>query len=303
MNKITHIMNLCSTFLKVAQGLDLNPENIVSPELAHNDYLIEVIKHFATREVALDSINQFAQDNLQSINELRKFFGKKPTLLGKGEDGIVFDIGNGMVLKFTKDQFSVNKAIESIERLHGQSSLSKTEAMIYDVDSLGINPGSRTPIYYIVMERMIPIQDIENIDPDLYYNISELLRLLRDKLKEIFERDVWSVHGKYRLERGESLMEQLKKEAIKVIKWCNSDPECKKHLLKINQAVINNILNLRSDWLENFVEELFNKACTQRGDLKLGNLGITGYGTLCFYDAAHRYFKDSINVKDFEQEI
>ena len=86
--------------------IDPKSGDVVSPNLAHNDYLLTVIDNFNTKyeNVPTKIMNQFVENNIDKINRLRSFFGvAKPTYLGGGADGVVFDIGNGLVVKFLTD--------------------------------------------------------------------------------------------------------------------------------------------------------------------------------------------------------
>ena len=42
--------------------------------------------------------------------------------------------------------------------------------------------------------------------------------------------------------------------------------------------------NLKDNWLENLIEEIIHKINTGRTDLHTGNIGVTNYGQLRFFD-------------------
>ena len=56
------------------------------------------------------------------------------------------------------------------------------------------------------------------------------------------------------------------------------------------------IPTLRRSWLVSYIEEVMTKFITGRGDLHMGNLGVTSYGDLRYYDPTHEDWTHSINV-------
>lgn len=277
------------------EDIDLESSDVVSPNLAHNDYLITVANTFNIKyeSVTTEMMNQFVKDNIVKIKKLRSFFGKsRPVYLGSGVDGVVFDIGNGLVAKFLIDPFTIRKAEEAMESLYQQTSTAKTEAMIHEVDSIGTTPGSEVPVFYIIMEKMTPVSEFKSKDPGIYWGLYRLAGFIKRKIEDIFEKEVWRND---RNRRAEVLKKELHQKIIEITEACKAHSEPQEIISFINECIENAYLNLREDWLERFVEEIFDKVATERGDLHLGNLGITGYGTLCFYDPAHKYFVARIN--------
>lgn len=269
--------------------------DVASPNLGHNDYLITVADTFNTKYEGISTtmMNQFVESNIAKINRLRSFFGKsRPVCLGSGADGIVYDIGNGLIAKFLTDTFTIRKSREAMERLHKPTSISKTEAMIHEIDSIGKTPGSEAPVFYIIMEKMNPVYEFRGRDPGLYWSLFKVTGFIKRKIEDLFHKEVW-LNDRDR--RAEVLKTELHQKIVEITQDCKSHPELQEVIANINECIKDEYLNLRSDWLERFVEEVFDKVATERGDLHMGNLGITGYGTLCFYDPAHRYFTTSIN--------
>ena len=61
------------------------------------------------------------------------------------------------------------------------------------------------------------------------------------------------------------------------------------------------ISNLNKTWLQSFVEEILMKYLTGRTDLHLGNLGVTSYGELRYFDPSFANWNSDINiVEDFK---
>lgn len=277
------------------EGIDLESSDVVSPNLAYNDYLITVANTFNTKyeNISTTMMNQFVESNIAKINRLRSFFGKsRPVYLGSGVDGVAYDIGNGLIAKFLIDDFVIRKAKEAMESLHQQTSTAKTEAMIHEVDSIGTTPGSQFPVFYIIMEKMTPVSEFRGRDPGLYWSLFKVTGFIKNEIEDLFHNEVW-LNDRDR--RAEVLKTELHQKIVEITQACKSHPELQEVIANINECIKDEYLNLRSDWLERFVEEVFDKVATERGDLHLGNLGITGYGTLCFYDPAHKYFKTRIN--------
>lgn len=58
---------------------------------------------------------------------------------------------------------------------------------------------------------------------------------------------------------------------------------------------INNNTLLRGNWLVKFIEEIILKYLTGRGDLHLGNLGVTNQGNFRYFDPAYTGWENRIN--------
>jgi hypothetical protein len=80
---------------------------------------------------------EFLKTHKTKIDSILKIGSKIPVMLGKGDDGIAFDMGNSFVLKIFKSKYVYEKALESIQRMYDKSKVSKTDVMIYDAGILG----------------------------------------------------------------------------------------------------------------------------------------------------------------------
>ncbi len=232
-------------------------------------FMIEGLKHKKFTELSeyskLEFI-EFVDRNKKKLDKIMNSFSKSPRALGSGEDGTAFDIGN-YVLKIYFSSGTAQKNMEAMERLHKSPELAKTEAMIYDVGYLGKFEGEQ--VFYSILEKMVPVTSLEN---EVYFDI-EFVKL---QIMEV-------------LKTKESIINKLRK---------NPDPNLIKRLAHYtyNMALtefkepverITSALNLRPTWGLSFTEELIMKLITGRVDLHGGNLGVTNYGDLRFFDPAY----------------
>ncbi len=275
---------------------EVNLTEVPSPNFAHNYYLDEAIEKLGFDYYALDSYtrselmgykNKFVDDNIGQINKIRRFFSKaQPEILGEGADGIAYDIGN-FVLKLYTDGFVHNENLKTVERLHQGSPIAKTEAMIYDVGSLGILPNNQE-MYYLIIEKMTPTGWVKG-----YVESTNLHRIV-NKIHDYIDRYYLAMINNM---KNHLLDEAAMKEKIK--KYMEDTKVQIKKYCKYEIGTINDSDELkdklRASWFEDLVEQVFDKVVTSRGDLHMGNLGITGYGTFCFFDPAHQDWTDRIN--------
>lgn len=260
--------------------LDYKINNYEVP--SQNYYLINAILDLISNydsDVPIDDVINFIEGHREKFDEIRALTNNSnPKKLGSGAAGIAIEINPGMVLKLFRDKFSYEKAIESINRLHKDPDLGKTEAMIYDAGYLG--EISNTSIYYSIIEKMTIIDDIPRIFEDI------LRRLIKDIIQYILNVSYF---------RGEILefkkTKNIDKDILNVlIKHTKSRIEGQFDIAEITEK-----LNLNINWLDRLIEEIAIKYITDRGDLHLGNIGITSSGYLRYFDPSHKAYKDYIN--------
>lgn len=266
-------------------------ENVIKSTPQIKDYLIRFFREksslFKNTNELINSLNEFCKTNKSKLDSIEKMFKKSPEFLGAGDSGIAFDIGDNKVLKLFDHQFVYNKALEAYNRLFDNPELSKTEALIYDVGTIGniITNNTSTPVYYYIMEKMKPIRDVI---PNTYPLVS-LLRFIDSQipsyppLKEIQS-------GKLKL--SDNNLNELISTISQNIK--NSIPD---NTFERLQDVKDVTPSLKSDWLNLLIKEVLFKYITNRLDLHMGNLGLTPYGELRYFDPAHEgATSDNMNV-------
>lgn len=218
---------------------------------------------------------EFMSTNKDKIRKLVSGADAHPRLLGSGLEGVVFSIGRGQILKLFKQKFSFDQALESIKRLHNSPELSKTEAMIYDAGLLG-NFGS-TPIYFYIMEKMVPIEKLDES--------------YRKPLDQIIQHIILNVKS------NENHWETIKQHLSNKNKHSEIKQNVSEGAKKIARSIIDNGVepedfistfthgaNLKPNWLVSLCEEIIMKYLTNRTDLHIGNLGVTGQGELRYFD-------------------
>ncbi len=268
----------------------------VPPELGHYAWLIEGIRQImggSTQEIA-----EFLLKNRAKIDRVRRAFETQtPKYLGGGADGAAFDIGGGKVLKLFRDDISYEKAKLAFDRLHKSPSLAKTEAMIYDVGVLGRmfnrpeDPNSGSVVYYYIIEMMKPIRELFGGRWEI--PVQRILVGIADRLNRIKESKLralkLAIHDP---DKSDLIRKVVKEEAHQMAEEIKRDPELKYRVRESEQT----LTNLKPNWLELYVEEVIMKYLTGRTDLHMGNLGVTNYGELRYYDPAYGGHESAINT-------
>lgn len=228
---------------------------------------------------------QFIQDNKDKLLKLMSSFSYAPKYIGGGIDGSAFDVGNNLIFKIFTESYSYYKAKEAYERLHKNPDLAKNEAMIYDVGILG--NFANTTLYYYIMEKMIPVDDTMNIYLSKIINyIGQYIRNFQDSINQYKKL----LHDPKNNDKVKNFLtttsERIEKELYS---------EHSKEIYNMETYVD----DLNKDWVKSLCEEILFKYITGRGDLHLGNLGLTNYGKFVYFDPSHSYWennKDLINT-------
>lgn len=274
-----HIPNLYIFKMK-SSGLTKEP---IEASLAHDSFMVEaineIIKYKKNRgdEQAIEFVKQYKD----IINKIRSSFSYTPKLLGRGADGIAFDIGKDKVLKIFQDSYSFNKAKESIERLHKNPDLAKTEAMIYDAGVIGEILGFT--IYYYIMEK------VKELPEESLPNLMRIINVIGKYIK--YEKDIFDEIKTYidNPKFRNDIKIKLDVESNKLAEYLsNTYPK--------DIAKIENKSDLNSNWLKNLCEEIIFKYLTGRGDLHMGNIGVTNYGNFKYFDPSHEAWENKINT-------
>jgi len=246
---------------------------IIPPHLAHEAWLIEAIKYMGYGYYEQSMID-FININKSKIDYIRRSFQYPPKELGGGADGLAFDIGKDRVLKVFKNRSAYNAAIAAINRLHTQPELSKTEAMIDDAGELkGYFIGAlNVSLFFYIIEKMIPV------DNPTFNSVSDKIVDISYYVQDSLYHEIVRLQSLFGKPEFLSAVKELVNSASNNIK--------NKYSRSVNQ-IKKSIPQLREHWLENYIEEIIMKIITGRTDLHMGNLGVTSYGELRYYDPAY----------------
>jgi len=262
--------------------------NVLPPNVAHEGWLADAIVYMGIG-FNNDSFNEFVIKNKEKINNIRRSFEYTPKELGGGADGLAFDIGKDRVLKIFREKTGYQAAIDAINRLHSQPLLSKTEAMIDDAGELigypiNVRGGKlQKNIYFYIIEKMTPVKSVNNKVVDSIRFIYNMASGQFDKnalleLKALLKNPLYH----------EKLMFLVKEMAEKISKRLDL-----KHNFSFDISTIEAAFpQLRDNWITNYIEEIIMKIITDRTDLHMGNLGITSYGELRYYDPVYNNQND-----------
>ncbi len=269
----------------------------VPVELGHYAWLAEGINQILGTSSKEDLIKFLANNRLKIDRVRRSFETQQPKYLGGGADGAAFDIGGGKVLKIFRDDISYEKARLAFDRLHKSPSLAKTEAMIYDVGELGRfggypdDPTSGRMVYYYIIEMMKPIREL--FGGAWNTPISRILTSIAEHIKGIKDSKLRALKKAIQdPEKADLIRKVVKEESLKIAEDIRRDYSLKHDVVEAGRV----IPNLKSNWLELYVEEVIMKYLTGRTDLHQGNLGVTGYGELRYYDPAYGGHESEINI-------
>lgn len=266
-------------------GVDLSKRFKVTKEMAHEKWLLEALSTLFESNIDntfLKDAQQFIIENKAKINEFRKHFAGNPSVVGEGADGVVLVLNPSLILKLFKSHFAYNSSLEAIERLHKNTPGAKTEAMIYDAGTLG--EFWDTNVYYYLMEKMTPLDKLSLPGPirDKLHKIifsleKKIFRLDLSKLKALFEDkskpDIFDYELKSYVSSIESSFKNNHDDYLDINDFVKMKPDS---------------LSLKESWLSSLIEELLMKYLTDRTDLHLGNIGVTGYGELRYFDPAYK---------------
>jgi len=257
----------------------------ITPDIAHYNWLIDVINNFFTMSKDFSkNFADFIQSNKDTIYNIYKFIKQHPRKLGKGIDGIAFDIGDGKVLKVFTYRFAYDAAKKTQKLLHQKTDLAKTEVMIYDVGEFKdvdlISDSSDSNLYYYIIEKMKVFKDFSEQHPRAYH-LFDIYNLSYKISSELEKQGVMEKLTQMANDGDENLLVILKRlikyfsekfNSFKEDFWLALSEETRKHLVP--------------HWFEELIEEIIMKILTSREDLHQGNIGLTPYGKFRFFDSA-----------------
>lgn len=253
------------------------------PKLMYYDFIVKffILKDLFTKQ----SIEKFINDNKSKLDDIRGNFAiHEPKFLGAGVDGAAFSIGNQKVLKLFFNKGAYEELKKSQQRLHNSPALAKTEAQIYEVDTIGVIQG--LPIYYSIIEEMQAVSDKPSAFKNIIHEIKTFTETyLNADLPQIYE------HWLNTLNILSNVPKEIKNKYFK-------DMIHDQVIIIMNDVInnksadieyINNTGILQKDWLKIYIEEMLVKKITlgKNTDLHVGNLGITNQGYLRYFDAVY----------------
>jgi len=260
------------------------------PQLAHDTWLYQALQEIAGQGYSEESFAKFVTDNKKTIDKVRRTFEKPPTYLGGGSDGVAFDTGT-RILKIFKDDVSYQAAKAAFDRLHKSPGLAKTEAMIYDVGLLGKEEDFGN-IYYYIIEKMQTLDNFPNSEDDIKDILEYVMYEIKSKraskwkpLKNIFNDP----------NAGQDKINFVQRQVATAARNMAFELNSSQNFIirKIEQDV-----PVKGNWVQIYIEEIIMKYLTGRTDLHMGNLGVTPYGQLRYYDPAFSGHTSEINTGD-----
>ncbi len=268
------------------------PEFAASKLVSENAFLIpvgEAMFNFTpSDEARTKMLEGFILKNKKAIDRLHSMFGNNPKLLGKGSDGVAFQINNHQVIKFLTNAYAYQEAVKAMNRIHDEPEVAKTEAMIYECGEVG-KWASKT-LYYVVLEKMTPVWDFNTARKPM----QDLIKYIIAETEGIPE---WMGKLKKAMAEKRDVQKVMSHILLRMI-W-NVENFKSVEIKKIEKEMP----DLREDWLPSFLEEIVMKSVTNRKDLHLGNLGVTSYGDLRYFDPAYEKYQSKFNEWAMNQTV
>ena len=257
----------------------------VPKEIANDRFIIVALKNIFQGGAQYlrankEQIVQFIIENNPTIDNIKKWFAtSEPITLGKGIDGVAFDIGNNRVLKIFSSAAAYTKTKEAFERIKKNYNIAKTEAIIYDIGLLGSYQDIN--LYYYIIEKMHPV---ENLPTESNVLITKLLSEISAAINQLpanIHDTLNKLGGKIKYHKKHKSINRFIKNIVNFI------------LQKIDPVLARKIIstsNVKPDFLKYLIEEFLVKHMTKRTDLTVGNIGINNQGYLRFFDPVYYDF-------------
>ncbi len=269
--------------------LEEHPLIGLSKDLSQYPWLYESL-NYVSGGCTVEQANEFFQENKDKIfSIIRSFFTtQNPTYLGAASDGYVYQISDNHILKIFKSTNSYQKAKQSLQRLHSETRLGRSEAAIYDVGVLGTGNFDQdiykdVPIYYYVMEKMEPFDKIHKTNKELFESVNSL----RSQILEMINSNPDLQEMKESIDQSNPDKFLYKTSTRRAIKDIVEEIDQYLFFSAGEDIETADSFLTKKDWLPLFIEEIIIKYLTDRLDLFMNNLGISGHGkhkSLKFFD-------------------
>lgn len=275
-------------------------------DISHNFFLAQYLSNTFNlnldKEDVQDLITIFLKENRDKINDIKRLTTMHPKFLGRGSDGTAFQISEDLVLKLSTKKFSQQEAIKSMNRIFSGSDLAATEAMIYDAGIFGEFEGNT--IYYYIVEKMKPLTGRNTIlTQKTKYYFMTIFRMIFTYADEMREELRYRKENISDLETHKEVKQEIKNKASRILKLVKDEYEDLREVKEIEanntgmdirlppfeEALneISQVSGLHGDWFLELIEEILTKYVTNRTDLHVGNLGVTSYGKLRYFDPSY----------------
>lgn len=211
----------------------------------------------------------FVISNKSKIDKIKNT-GGNIQILGMGKDGVAMQLGD-FVLKIFLNDSTYQDAIAAQNRLYTEPEVAKTEAMIYEVGTLG-NFFHNNLYYYIIEKMILPPDDVKS---KLRPLISSIIRNLQN------DRAFWT---KTKIEFENP---QTKQQAVETIKKevdmiASSTKDSFSETISEIEAMK---IVLKPTWISSLIEEIIMKYLTGRSDTNTSNLGLSN-GEFRYFDSS-----------------
>jgi len=230
-------------------------------------YLPDLLKDFYIP----DSWEEFYKNNKKDIDALNSNIGSQPKKIGKGMDGVAYDIGNQKILKLFKSRAAYLTALESDEESYNNNAYSRYEPKFYELGTLWYNDNE---IYFYIIEKMdTSIVSKDQFDPFI------------DLIDYIDEYVVYCFYNKHLIYKDKFNKNRNDPDVINFISKLKKEIKLKANVISNYTKIERKYSNkLQSSWLDHLITEIIYKRLINRNDLHSGNLGITNQGLFKFFD-------------------
>ncbi len=266
-------------------------------EMAHEGFVVDALRILYPRFDPANPefyplVSQFLDTAKEKLSKIRPLMDTgSPKLLGSGVDGVAFQISKSMVLKLFKGKFALDKALSSMDILHKNPEMARTEAMVYDAGILG--QFARNDVFYLIIEKMKPVSDLTKM------NSWRVKRVVQEIAAIILEDETSIAKELSELKQAvkwkQASPSQIKTKIAEIVPKIVTQAKSRLDEDGIDYDTLTEALTLRPGWLPLLAEEIVIKFITGRGDLHIGNLGLSNQGEFRYFDPSHMDWTESIN--------
>jgi len=252
-------------------NVNMSIEDYVDPAIMPIISAMIRLLNYHSHVIDVDFKEKFINDltnDYGNLDKIKSIFSKSPIYLGKGGEGMAFDIGDNKVLKIHTSLQAYNEFEKTINRLYNNQAGARTEIMVYDNDILVHMPSFNTTFYYVVLEK---------VNTSLSKEQTKFFEKFIDYIDKFMQ-------SKLGYEVSDFTKEELETYTEEIFDELSTDHFIKNSIVRIEDFVNKKNIYLHPEWFKYLVEEFVHKFLTGRLDLHYDNLGINSAGFLRFYD-------------------